>query len=156
MPFQTVWNGVTGRHPEHGISDYDISYCDLSDLSWEGEDRVIRQCDEAFADIGVEVQVRNQARVHLWYPEKFGVAYEPLYSTAEGIDNYLNQNSAFGIRQGPNEGFEVYAPFGYGDLFNMVVRPNPLAHNLPAVYYAKAERWRQMWPGLAIMPWPEA
>ena len=33
---QTVWNHVSGFPPAHGITDYDIFYCDLSDLSWEG------------------------------------------------------------------------------------------------------------------------
>ena len=49
--------------------------CGLSDLSWEGENRVIRRCAAAFADLDADVQVRNQARVHLWYPEKFGVPH---------------------------------------------------------------------------------
>ena len=153
--FQSVWNGMTGRHPEHGINDYDVSYCDLSDLSWEAEDQVIRRCAEAFADVGVDVQVRNQARVHLWYPERFGVPCAPLLSTQDGIDGYLHQSSAFGVRQGSGGDFDIYAPFGYADVFGMIVRPNPLPHNLPAVYYAKTERWRQMWPALTVVPWPE-
>ena len=62
--FQTVWNVLDGRDPEHGIGDYDLVYHDGSDLSWEAEDRVIRRCGAAFADLGVEVEVRNQARGH--------------------------------------------------------------------------------------------
>ena len=54
------------------IRDYDLFYFDDSDLSWEAEDRAIRRCAALFADLGVTVELRNQARVHLWYEMRFG------------------------------------------------------------------------------------
>jgi hypothetical protein len=46
----------------------------------------------------------------------------------------------------------VYAPYGYDDLFGMVVRPNPrLAPR--HVYETKAARWLRTWPELAVLPW---
>ena len=149
---QTVWNHISGFPPSHGITDYDVFYCDLSDLSWEGEDQVIRRCAGAFADLGVDVQVRNQARVHLWYPGKFGVPQEPLHSTQEGIDGFLTQCSAHGLRKTASGSYDVYAPFGFDDVFAMVVRPN-YVHDLPLQYQEKADRWKQAWPRIAIMPW---
>jgi hypothetical protein len=158
--FQSVLNGITGNDPSHGISDYDLSYCDLTDLSWEAEDRVIRRCAEAFADLGVDVQVRNQARVHLWYEDHFGAPSEPLTSTNDGIDHYLTACSAFGVRPGvdPDEagGWDIYAPFGFDDLFAMIVKPMTGVHNLPYAYAAKTDRWRQVWPGLTVVPWPSS
>ena len=136
----------------HGITDYDILYCDSQDLSWEGEDRIIHRCETAFADLGVVAQVRNQARVHLWYAEKFGIPHEPLYSTREGIDSFLTRCSALGVRKAPGGGYDVYAPFGFDDIFAMVVRPNYLL-DLPWRYQEKADRWRQTWPGLTVTPW---
>ena len=64
---QTVWNVRTGRAVDYGIADYDVFYFD-SDMSWQAEDAVIRRLQDAFADSGVTVEARNQARVHLWYP----------------------------------------------------------------------------------------
>ena len=151
---QTVWNYVSGFPPDHGIADYDVLYCDLDDLSWEGEDRVIRRCAETFEDLGVDVQVRNQARVHLWYPEKFGVPHEALRSTREGIDNFLHRCSSLGLRKSPG-GYNVYAPYGYDDVFGMVVRPNFL-HCLPGRYMEKADRWRRTWPRISVEPWNSA
>ena len=148
---QTVWNHVSGFPPGHGITDYDVLYCDLDDLSWAGEDRVIRRCAKAFADLGADVEVRNQARVHLWYPAKFGLPRQPLRSTREGIDNFLHCNSALGMRKTPG-GYDVYAPFGFNDVFGLVVRPNYL-YNLPERYEEKADRWRRTWPGVEIVPW---
>ena len=148
---QTVWNHVSGFPPAHGITDYDVLYCDLDDLSWEGEDRIIQRCAAALADLDIDVQVRNQARVHLWYPEKFGVPRQPLRSTREGIDSFLHCCSALGLRRTPG-GYEVYAPFGLDDVFGMVVRPNYL-YDLPGRYEEKADRWRRTWPGVAVAPW---
>ena len=148
---QTVWNHVSGYPPGYGITDYDVLYCDLDDLSWEREDQIIRHCDGIFADLGVDVEVRNQARVHRWYPRKFGVPHRPLRSTHEGIDSFLHRCSALGLRKTP-EGYDVYAPFGYDDVFEMFVRPNYL-HDLPRQYEEKADRWLRIWPGLAVAPW---
>jgi hypothetical protein len=71
--YQTVWNVITGRPPEAGILDYDLVYFDGSDLSWEAEDAVIRAGNEVFAGLPAPAEIRNQARVHLWYEEKFGI-----------------------------------------------------------------------------------
>ena len=150
--FQTVWNALSGLPPTHGIVDYDIFYCDMGDLSWEAEDRVIRRCAAAFTDLDTEVQVRNQARVHLWYPDKHGIACPPLTASRAAIDTFLSPVCCFGIFPDGDGGFDVYAPFGYGDLFAMVVRPNAV-RGKPTAYEAKARRWQSCWPGLTVIPW---
>lgn len=150
--FQTVWNGLAGNDPTANILDYDVFYFDAADTSWEAEDVVIRRCAAAFADLDAEIQVRNQARVHLWYGQKFHIACAPLRSSRDGIDHFLNQSSCFGILPSADGKQRIYAPFGFHDLFEMVVRPNRRRW-LPDVYYQKAERWRQAWPDLTIVPW---
>src|SRR5215472_18829255 len=64
--YQTVWNVVTGQPPEAGILDYDLAYFDASDLSWQAEDAVTQAGRALFGDLPAPVQIRNQARVHLW------------------------------------------------------------------------------------------
>src|SRR6476469_2366774 len=81
---QTVWNVLTSRAVDHGISDYDIFYFDL-DTSWQAEDAVISDLQGRLEKPGVKIEVRNQARVHLWYPEKHGLPYPALHSSTEGI-----------------------------------------------------------------------
>src|ERR1700740_1656179 len=66
---QTVWNVLTGRAVDYGIADYDVFYFDR-DISWEAEDGVIQRLNAAFRKLRVKVEARNQARVHLWYPDK--------------------------------------------------------------------------------------
>ena len=152
--FQTVWNELSGFPAEHGIQDYDVFYCDCEDLSWEAEDKVIKRCTKVFSDLGVDVQVRNQARVHLWYEHKYGAPCPQMHSSREGIDSFLNQSSCFGIRSHTDRHFDVYAPYGFTDLFNMVIRPT-CNRNTPDVYYKKAQRWSQVWPKLKILAWPD-
>jgi hypothetical protein len=92
--FQTVWNVVTGRSPGDGIKDYDLFYFNAADLSWEAEGLVIQSANEAFGDIPVEVEIRNEARVHLWYEGKFGTPCPPYTSTEDAIDcNHLLSGS---------------------------------------------------------------
>ena len=77
---QTVWNVLTGRAVDYGIADYDIFYFDR-DTSWEAEDDVIRRLNAIFRKLRVKIEARNQARVHLWYPDKHGLPYPPLQSS---------------------------------------------------------------------------
>src|SRR4051812_43114526 len=71
--FQTVWNVVTDRPPTEGIKDYDLFYFDDSDLSWDAENEVIQTGEDAFSNLPAAVEIRNEARVHLWYEDHFGV-----------------------------------------------------------------------------------
>jgi hypothetical protein len=152
--FQTVWNCLSGNRPDEHIVDYDVFYYDSSDVSWAAEDAVIRRVQTVVGDLGADVQVRNQARVHLWYEQKFGVECPPLRSAQDGIDHFLSQSSCFGVRCRAGAP-EVYAPFGYADLFSMTLRPN-CRRDLPEVYYRKARRWVAAWPKLRVISWPEA
>jgi hypothetical protein len=147
--FQTVWNVVTGRPPAEGIRDYDLCYFDATDLSWAAEDTVIRG-----AGLPPEVEIRNEARVHLWYESKFGVPCPPYPDTEAAIDSFAATTCCLGVRLVGGR-WRVYAPHGLADVFNLVVRPNPVLAPRH-VYLAKADRWRRQWPALTVLPWPSA
>jgi hypothetical protein len=149
--FQTVWNTLTGRPPGTGIRDADLFYFD-PDTSWDAEDAVIRAGHELFAELPVPVEIRNEARVHLWYAEHFGAPpAAPFTSSRDAIDSFAAVCCAVGATV-DDGGPRVYAPFGFDDLFGMVVRPNRrLAPQ--HVYEAKAARWKQHWPELTVLPW---
>jgi hypothetical protein len=148
--FQTVWNILSDFPPEHGIKDYDVFYFD-PDTSWRAEDTAIRRAKAVFADLCVEIEVRNQARVHLWYEEKFAAPYPPLSRATEGIDRFLAVNSQVGVRL-RGDSFELYAPHGLDDVEKMLVRPNPTANFQTQRYYEKANRWKTQWPQITIEP----
>lgn len=151
---QTIWNCVSGLAPETGIRDYDLVYYNVSDVSWEAEDAVIQAGRELFADVAVEVEIRNQARVHLWYEEKHGIPCPPHTSVEAGIDTWISTSAMLGVRTEPGtDHWSVYAPRGVSDFFSLIVRPNPILGSRK-VYEEKAQRWRAIWRDIVIEPWP--
>jgi len=146
---QTAWNVLTGRAVDYGINDYDVFYFD-PDTSWQAEDAVIRQLQRRLAHLGVAIEARNQARVHLWYPQKHGLPYPALRSSAEGIDRFLTRNTQVGIRR-TQAGHDVYAPNGFDDIAGLIVRPNPGPNFSAANYAAKAARWKGLLPELTVL-----
>ena len=99
------------------------------------------------------VELRNEARVHLWYAGTFGgPAPAPFRDCRDAIDSFAAECCMVGVRTGAR-GPEVYAPRGWDDLFGMVVRPNRLGPAPRQVYEAKAARWLTEWPQLTVLPW---
>jgi uncharacterized protein len=150
--YQTVWNALTGRDRGTGIKDYDLIYFDPADLSWPAEDAVIRRVAAATEGCAGPVETRNQARVHLWFAQRFGVAYPQLADADESLQYYVSIVHAVGVRLDDDDHFDIAAPFGLDDMFAMVIRPN-YALGSGASYTAKAERARAIWPELTIVPW---
>lgn len=151
--FQAVWNRVDGRDPDAGVLDRDLFYFDPSDLSWEAEDAVVREAADLFSDLPSPVQVRNEARVHLWFEGRFGVTSQPFTSTRDAIDHFASTTCCYGVTRGTG-GFEVHAPHGFADLAAGRVRPNP-GPATREVYETKTARWTREWPTLIVEPWPD-
>ncbi len=124
--YQPVLNHLTGRPSDYGIKDYDLAYFDGANLSYEAEDAIIRRVTAAFDEpLRHMVQVRNQARVHLWFERKFGEPYAPLSSTAQALERFASPLFAVGVRFEPDGRLHIEAPFGLSDLFSLRLRPNP-------------------------------
>jgi len=149
---QTVWNQLHGFDPMHGIKDFDLVYFDSRDLSAEGEERIEATLRRDVGDLGVDVDVKNEARVHLWYHTVFGRTIPQYQSTEHAISTWPTTASSIGARYEENR-FVVCAPFGLRDLFSMIVRANPTLIDR-RVYEAKAARWSGIWPRLTVLPWP--
>ena len=96
--------------------------------------------------------MKNQARVHLWYENKFGFPIKPYNSLESAIDSWPTTANALGIRLEQNESYKIYAPYDLDDLFTMVVRPNKLMITRE-IFENKAKKWKSKWPNLKIVPW---
>jgi uncharacterized protein len=149
---QTVWNAAHGYALGDGIKDADIVYFDPGDLSAESEDRAETLVARSVPSLGVEVDLTNEARVHLWYERRFGVPLEPYGSSEAAIATWPTTAASIGVRPAPSGGLSVCAPYGLRDLFSLVVRPNKTLVT-EAVYTAKAARWSATWPRLTILDW---
>jgi len=87
---------------------------------------VIRHVAEAFDEpLRSQVEVRNQARVHLWFKDRFGEDYAPLSNTDEALGRFVAPAFAVGVRLDPDDTISIAAPFGLDDVFDRVIRQNP-------------------------------
>lgn len=144
--FQAIWNQRVNQPVAWGVNDYDVFYFD-EDLSWEAENEVINAAHRLFQDLDVKVEVRNQARVHLWFSERFGGHYPPLHSAKKGIDRFLISATCIGM---DIETGEVYAPHGLADLEQGILRINPNFPQ-PEQFIKKARSYQQRWPWLSVV-----
>jgi hypothetical protein len=144
--FQTVWNLRSGRPPQAAIKDYDIFYFDDSDLSWDAEDAAIQQAKALLSDLQVSIEVKNQARVHLWYEERFGGSYPRLQSATDGIDHFLISATCVGIAVSTGE---LYAPNGVQAAWDGILAINP-KNPRPDLFRKKAGDFLRRWPWLTI------
>lgn len=151
---QSVFNLFHGKPVMEGIKDIDWVYFDPSDLSEETEAKVIAKVHSAMKDIPVPFDVKNQARVHLWYRQKFGYDIAPYTNLENAISTWPTTSTAVALTE-RESGTEIIAPFGLSDLLNMIVRPNK-RQITKDIYLAKVNRWKIHWPHLRVVEWEDA
>jgi hypothetical protein len=100
------------------------------------------------------VEVRNQARVHLWFEAKFGEAYGPLSCTAEALERFASATFAVGVRLEPDDWLHIEAPFGLADVFALRLRPNP--RHKPIHFARTAADVRRRWPEVVVEGQPKS
>ena len=148
--YQRVWNHLTGREPDYGVRDYDVIYFD-PDTSYEAEDVHIKRAAALFPPPLAEmVEVRNQARVHLWFEDHFGEPYEPLSNSAEALTRFVAPAFGVGVRLEADDSLTIKAPFGLEDLFAMTLRPNP-NRPLAAGWVKTTTSARTRWPEIQVV-----
>lgn len=147
---QTVWNYQNGNPLLTGINDIDFVYFDC-DLSPESENSMIQAIQSRFTDCPLKLDIKNQARVHVWYKAHFGYDIIPYESIEAAINTWPTTATSIGVRLKDNQ-LQVYAPFGLNDLFSQTVRPNK-AQITEQIYYKKVLKWLRTWPSLKIIPW---
>lgn len=149
---QTVWNHLHGYERSYGIVDADVIYFDSSESADRKEERLLeKRIKEKLADFPFEIDLTNEALVHHWYEQKFNRKISPYQSCEQAIRTWPATASAVGVRR-TNSGYEVYAPFGLEDLFQMIIRPNK-ALITEEIYQQKARKWKGKWPQVMVMPW---
>lgn len=151
--YQPVWNHLTGRAPDYGIKDYDVAYHDASDTSYEAEDVVIQRVAAAFEPpLRALVEVRNQARVHLWFEKKFGAdePYPPLENSAAALKRFVATAFCVGVRMEADDTLSVFAPFGLDDLFALHLRPNPLRVKGAGGWERTTASAKARWPEITV------
>lgn len=149
---QTVWNYLLGNPLEYGIKDIDFAFFDDKNIDYGYENSVVSRMNDLFKDIPINIDVKNQARVHLWYERHFGYSIQSYTSLETALNTWPTTATAIGVRKERNGELKVYAPFGLNDLFGKIVRANK-AQITREIYETKVSRWLKVWPDLIVIPW---
>lgn len=147
---QTVFNYYHGYDLNHGIKDFDIVYFD-DDESYESEDIIIKDLSERLSHVDTSFDIKNQARVYIWYNEKYGTNRERYSSVEDAISSWGSTVTCVGVRLEDNE-LKVFCPYGLNDVFSMTIRP--VKKDFEKVNFdERAKRWKRIWNKLNIIEW---
>jgi len=149
--FQNVWNVIHGFELNNNIKDIDVFYWDKTDLSWQAENIQINQLKKTLSNVNTVIDVKNIARVHLWYEQRFAIPISAYKSVQESIATWPVIGACMAVRKKSGK-LEFIAPYGFQDMFSMRVRPNKTLVNRN-IYQSKALIWKQQWPLLSVEPW---
>jgi len=149
---QTVWNYLSNNPLSYGIKDIDFVYFDDKKLGIDDENQVVSKVKDLYSDLKIEVDVKNEARVHLWYENHFGYEIKPYSSLEDALNTWPTTATCIGVRKEISGDWKIYAPFGLNDLFGMIVRANK-TQITKQIYEAKAVDWLKKWPDLKVVPW---
>lgn len=148
---QSYWNHYYGEAKENNIKDIDWIYFDSDDLSESGEKAVQVKVQKHFKNLPFEIDVNNQARVHLWYEKMFGYPIQAYTSSEQAIESWPTTVTAVALSSRERKPI-VFAPFGLDDFFNFTIRPNKVQIT-KEIYTKKVNRWLKCWPSLNVIPW---
>ena len=159
--FQTAWNVMDGKLPEYGVRDYDVFYFDDSDLSWDSENHWVNEFSALNKVLSAPVEVRNQARVHLWYEKKFEQPYPRLKTAFEGIDRFLERVAMVGIYAREDGSPQLWAcrliqnaRRSRRRIQQGIVRTVHIDQDLPMIYEQKSyRRLAKEWRNVVVMAW---
>lgn len=152
--FQTIWNYYDNKPLNYGIKDIDVIYFNKDDLSVERDLEYYKKIKEYSETSGYnyEIDVSNEARMHLWKKEKFHIEIEPYTSSEDAIDKWIATVHAIGITKVYNQ-IKIYAPYGLSDIFSRTIRPIKHKDNTKEIYDKKANSWKERFNDLNIIEW---
>lgn len=144
-----VWDHLHGQAETASGSDVDLVYFDAADLGRTGEAAYEARLRRALPE--VDWDVKNQAAVHLWYPQRFGHEIRPIASVEDGVARFPETATAVAVRPAAKDELHVVAPFGLVDLMGMRFKRNPT--QVTYDYFLEriaSKRVAERWPRVEI------
>lgn len=145
-----VWDRLHGFDAPTELADIDLVFFDPADLSRERERGVEDALRAALP--AAPWDAKNQAAVHLWFPDKFGYEVEPLRSAAEAVATWPETATCVGTRLTSDDRLELVAPFGLDDLLGLVHRRNPARVSVEEYERRlRTKRIAERWPRVRVL-----
>ena len=152
--FQTIWNYYDNKPLNNNIKDIDVVYYNKEDLSLETDlkyyNLITKYCKKK--GYNYEIDVSNEARMHLWKKKKYNVEIEPYINCEDAIGKWTATICSIGITLNNNK-LEIYAPYGLSDIYSKTIRPIKHKSNTKTIYYKKAKSWSNRFNNLTIIDW---
>lgn len=142
-----VWDALHGHRDPTPLPDVDVLYFDRDDTFPRTRRDVAIEAALAKAMAGVPWSVRNQARMHLRNGDT------PYADTTDALRFWLETPTAVAIRLDDAGCPSLLAPFGTGDLTDMICRPTRRGCEKPAQYQERirGKNWPALWPRVRIL-----
>lgn len=143
-----VWDYLHGYQKKQvDTNDIDLVYFD-SNGNDENSDKKLSQELKTKTDLNWEVI--NEAYAHQWYTIK----PLPYISSEDAVSKWPETATCIGVKT-ENGKLKLIAPYGVGDLVNLIVKPSAAfidegnVKNV-VVERMKMKRWREKWPNLKL------
>jgi uncharacterized protein len=145
-----VWDQLHAGFSPERVKDVDVAFFDPHDLRPERDQAVEDQLTRLLP--GERWDAKNQAAVHLWYERRFGLAVEPLHSTADGVATWPETATAVAVRLRGDGELAIIAPCGLSDLLTGVWRRNPRRVTVEeSRRRIRAKRVAERWPRVRVI-----
>jgi hypothetical protein len=145
-----VWDHLHDRQRPSTPKDVDLAFFDPAALGEGRENGILDALRRCAPDVPWDA--KNQAAVHLWYPQVFGIEVEPLTSSADGVGTWPETATAVAVRLHSDDSIEVVAPCGLEDLFGLICRRNPRRVTVEEYRLRlRAKRITTRWPRVRVV-----
>lgn len=144
-----VWDHLHGRSVSTVSTDVDVIWFDATRSTPEQDEAleaVLRDLDP-----NVLWSVKNQARMHVQNGD------EPYQSVTDAMRYWPETATAVAIRLREDGTYEIAAPLGFDDLFDLIIRPaGRFATDKNAIYQDRvtSKNWLKVWPMLTLSGLP--
>jgi uncharacterized protein len=149
---QTYFNFRHGFELHKNINDVDIAFFDTSCFSEEKEQKIEKEINLTIQHETIKADVKNQARVHLWYKENFGYEIKPYIDIFDAIDSFPTTTTTIGVRKNKHNQYFVYSSYGLDDLYGLVQKPNK-KQITEEIYIKKKNKISINWGNVKIIEW---
>lgn len=143
-----VWDFLHGYQKEKvDTNDIDLVYFDQNGNNESADEKLSGELKDK---TGLNWEVVNEAYAHKWYTIK----PLPYTSSEDAVSKWPEIATCIGVKI-ENRELKLIAPYGVGDLVNLIIRPNLACidegnvKNI-VIERAKKKKWLEKWPKLKL------
>ena len=145
-----IWSVAHNQHYELSQTEIDVIFYDAEDEFGFEQQRLAEILKLKFPENHWDVV--NQALVHQWYSTEDSASIPPLQSIQHALSLWPETATAVAVRLLENNDFEIIAPFGLDDLFELKLRWNTaLVSHEVFIQRMEEKQFLQKWNKLSLL-----